>query len=129
MLFGMLLLPAIGLTTSGWVLLASAWRSSGSKRLDYAIQHLARISYSVYLVHIPLRTFMLRQWTAETAFSGFLLFSSFLALSILLGDLTYRLLEKPFLILKQRLNRSQRFTSERATPPIAATTTVAASKR
>lgn len=129
MLFGMLLLPTIGLITSGWVLLAAAWQSSGSKRLDHAIQHLARISYSVYLVHIPLRTFMLRQWTADTAFSGFLLFSSFLALSILLGDLTYRLLEKPFLILKQHLDRSERLTSERATPPIAATTTVAASKR
>ena len=129
MLFGMLMLPTIGLITSGWVLLAAVWQSSGSKRMDHAIQHLARISYSVYLVHIPLRTFMLRQWTADNALSGFLLFSSFLTLSILLGDLTYRLLEKPFLILKQRLDRSQRLTSERATPPIAATTTVAASKR
>ena len=50
----MLLIPAIGFVTSGWVLLASAWRSSGSKRLDHAIQHLASNSYSVYLVHIPL---------------------------------------------------------------------------
>ena len=118
----------IGVTTSGWVLLASAWQSSGSKLLDYAIQHLARISYSVYLVHIPLRTFMLRQWTADTAFSGFLLFSSFLALSILLGDLTYRLLEKPFLTLKQRLDHSQQLSSKLATPPIAAVTTVGADK-
>ena len=71
MLFGMLMLPTIGLITSGWVLLAAVWQSSGSKRMDHAIQHLARISYSVYLVHIPLRTFMLRQWTADNAFSGF----------------------------------------------------------
>ena len=128
MLFGMLLLPAIGLITSGWVLLAAAWQSSGSKHLDHAIQHLARISYSVYLVHIPLRTFMLRQWTADTAFSGFLLFSSFLALSILLGDLTYRMLEKPFLTIKRRLNNSQQLSSALATPPIAAATTAGEDK-
>ena len=84
----MLLIPAIGFVTSGWVLLASAWRSSGSKRLDYAIKHLASNSYSVYLVHIPLRTFMLHEWTADTAFSDFLLSSVFVGLSILLGDLT-----------------------------------------
>ena len=84
----MLLIPAIGFVTSGWVLLASAWRSSGSKRLDHAIQHLASNSYSVYLVHIPLRTFMLHQWTADTAFSDFLLSSVFVGLSILLGYLT-----------------------------------------
>ena len=128
MLFGILVLPAIGLITSGWVLLSAGWQSSGSKHLDHAIQHLARISYSVYLVHIPLRTFMLREWTAETAFNGLVLVSVYLALSILLGDLTYRLLEKPFLILKQGLDRSQRLTEERATPPLEATTTVTACK-
>ena len=128
MLFGMLLLPTIGLITSGWVLLSAGWQSSGSKHLDHAIQRLARISYSVYLVHIPLRTFMLREWTAETAFNGLVLVSVYLALSILLGDLTYRLLEKPFLILKQGLDRSQRLTEERATPPLEATTTVTACK-
>ena len=81
----MLLIPAIGFVTSGWVLLASAWRSSGSKRLDYAIKHLASNSYSVYLVHIPLRTFMLHQWTADTARR---LLSSVFGGDILLGDLT-----------------------------------------
>ena len=129
MLFGILVLPAIGLITSGWVLLAAAWRSSGSKRLDHAIRHLARISYSVYLVHIPLRTLMLQHWTADTSFNGFLLLSSFVALSIGLGDLTYRLLEKPFLTLKQRLDRSQRITAQPVPPPVASVTTAAASKR
>ena len=36
-LFGALLLPAVGLITSGWLLLYSAWRSSGYKLLDHAI--------------------------------------------------------------------------------------------
>ena len=105
MLFGVLLLPAIGIVTSAWVLLASAWRGSGSKLLDRAIQHLARISYSVYLIHIPLRTYMLQQWTSVTAFNGFLLFCCFVTLSIFLGSINYRLLEKPFLNLRQHFDR------------------------
>lgn len=129
MLFSILMLPALGFITSGWVLLTSAWKSSGSKLLDHAIQHLAKISYSVYLVHIPLRTFLLRQWTAETAFDGFLLFISFLALSIFVGDLTYRLLEKPFLSLKQRFDRSQQLSATPVPPLIATATVVVEGKR
>ena len=82
-LFGALLLPAVGLITSGWkntikrCITQLPMPASGYKFFDHAIQHLARISYSVYLVHIPLRTFMLRQWTADTAISGFVQGKSF----------------------------------------------------
>ena len=72
---------------------------------------------------------MLRQWTADTAISGFVQFSFFLALCILFGDLTYRLLERPFLTLKQHLDRSQQITSKPETLPAATETTVAAGKR
>lgn len=129
MLFSILLLPALGIVTSGWVMLTSAWRSSGFRLLDQAIKHLAQISYSVYLVHIPLRSFMVRHWTAATTLEGFLFVSSFLLISILIGDLTYRLLEQPFLSLKKRLDRAHRLKAKPLQPPVASVTAVVGGKR
>ena len=106
-LFGALLVPAVGLVTSGWVMLASAWRSSGSKLLDKIIRHLAQISYSVYLIHIPLRTILMQQWTAKTHLIGFLHLILYLFATIILGDLTYRLFERPFIRLRRKLDLSE----------------------
>ena len=101
---GIILPPAIGVVTSLWLILTSSWLSSGFKYLDLGIRHLAQISYSVYLVHIPLRTFFMRNWEANTNQEAVLIFFIYLILSILLGNCAYHILEKPFLSLKRHIS-------------------------
>ena len=107
-IFGTFLLPSLGIVTSGWVILSAAWKSSGIAVVDLAIARLAKISYSVYLVHIPIRSLILQHWQAKTTLEGLFLFSGFILSSIVIGDLSYRLLEEPFLRIKRRLCLSEK---------------------
>lgn len=127
--FGTVLLPCLGLISTGWVLLSTAWRSCGVAFVDKAIARLARISYSVYLVHIPIRSLMQEHWRAETTLQGIVLFSGLILTSIVVGNWSYRLLEQPFLTLKQHLDQAERLKSELAPPQVASATVVAANRR
>ena len=60
---------------------------------------------------------------------GFLFVSSFLLINILIGDLTYRLLEQPFLSLKKRFDRAHRLKAKPLQPPVASVTAVVGGKR
>jgi len=48
---------------------------------------------------------------------------------LLIGDLTYRLLEQPFLSLKKRFNRAHRLKAKPLQPPVASVTAVVGGKR
>ncbi len=119
LIIGCLLLPALGLVTSSCVLMAASWSSSGLPLIDRAVKRLALISYSVYLIHIPLRKLLLRHLAAQTPLEGILLFSGYLLLSILLGEAIFRLAEQPFLRLKQQLFGRTTLSPTHAQPPTA----------
>ena len=63
-----------------------------------ALQVLSRCSYSVYLLHLPFAHFV-RQLNLPAEF-GLLIY---LVGSIVVGDLCWRLLERPFMVLRKRL--------------------------
>ena len=96
-------LPALGIISSCCIIMVAGWNSTGFKLIDHAIKRLALTSYSVYLIHIPLRTMLQNNINTQTEPEGIFLFVGFLVGSILIGDLIYRLIEKPFIVLKDRI--------------------------
>lgn len=91
--------PAAGLLAAA--LVASSWRFRYSllpAGVSRACQVLSRCSYSVYLIHLPLAHLLLQ--LRPPAGLGLLMY---LAGSILIGDFTWRWLERPFMRLRQRL--------------------------
>ena len=101
--FALVVIPSLGIITTLWVLACCSWRGTGIKMCDNAIKYLAKISYSVYLIHIPIRSYMKSQWLARTTQDGLLLFFAYITASIFLGAIGYYILEKPFLKVKKAI--------------------------
>lgn len=73
--------------------------------LDNAILHyLARISYSLYLIHMPILGFIKNQELQATAIQSSI---AVVTISIAIAHLMYITVEKPFLNLKKRLTHPQ----------------------
>ena len=92
--------PAAGLLAAA--LVASSWRFRYSvlpAGVSHACQLLSRCSYSVYLIHLSVAHFVLQLRLP----AGVGLFM-YLVGSILIGDLLWRWLERPFMRLRQHLH-------------------------
>ena len=74
------------------------------------LRFFARISYSLYLVHLPLVPLSLllanRVSDAESGFGIF--FAIFMLMSIVAALLIHFAIEKPFLLIKDRIDQGQR---------------------
>ena len=91
--------PLAGILSAA--LVAASWQfrySMFPKSLRHACQVLSRCSYSVYLVHLPLAHLLLQLEMPP----GLRLFL-YLIFSIVIGDLSWRLFEWPFMRLRRRL--------------------------
>ena len=91
--------PAAGALATA--LVASSWRFRYGHlpaALARACQLLSRCSYSVYLIHLPLAHLLL-----QLNLPAGLRLLLYLLGSILIGDLSWRWLERPFMRLRQRV--------------------------
>ena len=91
--------PAAGLLAAA--LVASSWRFRYSvlpAGVSHACQLLSRCSYSVYLIHLPV-AYLVLQLRLPAGVGLFM----YLVGSILIGDLLWRWLERPFMHLRQHL--------------------------
>ncbi len=66
----------------------------------FSLFFLARISYSLYLIHLPLLPLSMALAGADAPFSGFC--AMFVVISVLAAVVIHYAVEKPFLILKDR---------------------------
>ncbi|WP_282608990.1 acyltransferase [Pelagibius sp. Alg239-R121] len=101
--------PLVLSITFGGMLLAAV--QGGAPRLllgNRCLLVVARISYPLYLIHIPLVPLALAMtgYRVEQGFDGFLgFFAGFWALSFLAAFALHFSVEKPFLLLKDRLSQ------------------------
>ena len=67
----------------------------------FSLFFLARISYSLYLIHLPLLPLSMALVGADASFGVFC--AMFVVISVLAAVVIHYAVEKPFLILKDRL--------------------------
>ena len=68
-----------------------------------AIPYISKISYSIYLVHLSGVIIPLQHFTRNTNWEGtFLIWMAGLLLTMIISSITYRLIEKPFLLIRDR---------------------------
>ena len=91
--------------------LAARTVATGRRWFDFSAESLARWSYSMYLVHLPVhrlvqeRLFPRNQTIAS---QGWLAFATFVLATILLSALVYRFFERPTTLLRDRFGFSAR---------------------
>ena len=91
--------PTVGLLASA--LIAASWRFRYSLlpiMLQIAFRELSRCSYSVYLLHMPFVSLLLRFSMPVVLRLLLYLFGS-----IVIGSLSWRYLERPFMRLRSRV--------------------------
>jgi peptidoglycan/LPS O-acetylase OafA/YrhL len=100
--FDATLQPVLIAALCGALTLGAVMMGDAKVPLEPAIRVAARLSYSLYLVHFPLLplTIVLAR-TIEAPVAGY--WSIYLALSLLFACLIHFSIEKPFLILKDRI--------------------------
>lgn len=81
-----------------WQVRLSAWPAL----LLHPIRLLANISYSLYLVHLPIATAIASHWSEMNGWGAFGLYA---LASIALGTVSWWLFEKPFLGIRRQLRR------------------------
>lgn len=81
----------------------SAWRSSAGWAAPVAF--ISRISYALYLVHLPLRYLLLRLVEGRSAAATVLFYGVYLSLCVLVAAAVYRWYERPFMQLRERVSR------------------------
>ena len=92
----------LGIISSMIIVIMSTWRSKKDKYINKAIKELAKISYSVYLIHIPVRSYLISLGSPyEDNRIG--MFVAYMIISIFIGNFTYQLAEKPFIKLKNKI--------------------------
>lgn len=82
------------------------------------LQHLGRISYSLYLVHFPLSHVVLNYghaWTGNSIAAGLCWSALSIGLSLLAAEVFYRLVEAPCVAWSAKYKRAQPRMSEAPT--------------
>ncbi len=77
------------------------------------LQHLGALSYSLYLVHLPIGVFLLENWPGgaaghDTFGKAMFAYTSAIVASLLAAELLYRLIERPSLRLGRRVRLPRR---------------------
>jgi peptidoglycan/LPS O-acetylase OafA/YrhL len=104
-LFALRFPASILLEAGAWsflTLVALAWGRPLLGPASELLRYLGRISFSLYLLHIPVQYLLLANRDSVPQGDNFL-FLLILLCSILISDVTYRLVERPMLRLKDRL--------------------------
>ncbi len=85
---------------------------------DSALRYLGKVSYSVYLIHVPVITILAtKSWflniSGASAFGNTLLTAIFevLPVSVAFASLTWSVIEEPFLAMRRRYGQSQPTTA------------------
>jgi len=89
------------------LLLPLAARTLATRRqwFNVSVESLARWSYSMYLVHLPLHRLLRERWFPQnqtSAFQGWMAFAVFIVGTIAVSALVYRLYERPTTRLRER---------------------------
>lgn len=104
-LFALHFPASILLETAAWsflALVALAWGRPLLGPASELLRYLGRISFSLYLLHVPAQYLLLANMGGVAQGDHFV-FVLILLCSILVSDVTYRLVERPMLRLKDRL--------------------------
>jgi peptidoglycan/LPS O-acetylase OafA/YrhL len=107
--------PALVACLCGCLLVGAVWMRQIDLPFEPAIRLVARLSYSLYLVHYPLVPLALAL-TAKGGAAGAAFWPVYLGLSFLSASVLYAAVERPFLILKSHLSRSRERTVPDALP-------------
>ncbi len=98
MYLGTVFLVLSGSSMALMVPLMAGWRTGG--RLGPAVAFMSRISYALYLVHMPIRAVYLKLMPGMSVGVSLLLYVGYWALSIALAALVYHYWERPFMALR-----------------------------
>lgn len=104
---GLLYKGTLFLVLSGWAMaMMLPFLASWSKVGGWAgpVTFLSRISYSLYLVHIPVRSLYLELMPGRSMEMSLLLYAGYWALSIALAAVVYQYWERPFLAMRDGLS-------------------------
>ena len=88
-----------------WVLTHNLFKPAESSPVTKCLLHLGKISFSLYLIHYPLLQVCGLEWEKQFGSkpSNFLITLAFCALTILIANVFYLLVEKPSHLLARRL--------------------------
>lgn len=78
------------------------WTTPITKHLAKPARSLSKISYSVYLTHLPIKSLPLFRQTPETG--SLFLWIAYVMTSICFGYLCWHITERPFMMLRRRLH-------------------------
>lgn len=81
----------------------AGWQYEGAGAL--IVDFLSRISYALYLVHMPLRALYLDLMPGKSMEATLALYVGYWALSILLAAVVYRYWERPFIAMRDGISR------------------------
>jgi peptidoglycan/LPS O-acetylase OafA/YrhL len=82
--------------------LMAGWHKVG--RWGAAVSFLSRISYALYLVHMPIRSVYINLMPGRSVEMSLLLYAGYWALSIALAAVVYHYWERPFMALRDALS-------------------------
>ncbi|MCP1648313.1 acyltransferase family protein [Pseudomonas nitroreducens] len=98
--------PAILLESGAWALILLIALASGRPLLGRAsvvLRYLGRISFSLYLLHVPIQYVLLAERERFAPVDDSIFFLLIVMFAILASQLTYSMIERPMLRLKDRL--------------------------
>jgi peptidoglycan/LPS O-acetylase OafA/YrhL len=108
--FDATLQPVLIAALCGTLVLGAVMMGDAKVPFEPAIRVVARLSYSLYLVHFPLLPFtIVLARSSGVPAAGY--WAIFLSLSLIFACLVHFSVEKPFLILKDRIAASRRLAS------------------
>ena len=94
-----------GIGSAGIIVLALS-RQAFQKALHFStIEGLGRVSYSLYLFHLPILLFVFTDLYGKA--NPFLLAGAILLIALLVAEIAYRLIEGPSILLGRRLTRGE----------------------